>query len=203
MQSIRTAPTCVKQTGAFPASQSLGELEKSPRNCYNWRVLGADDFRRVLGHFASGVTVVTTWDSAGQPAGLTASSVASVSLDPPLVLVCVAHTAQSYQALQTHGRFAINILHLDHEQIARRFASSSGGSEKFEGTGYRPGVMGLPILKDALAEIECTTIHAYPAGDHTIFVGQVEAADSRGDLGFEPLLYYRGKFHRLHPPEPR
>jgi len=166
-------------------------------------VLGADDFRRVLGHFASGVTVVTTWDTTGQPAGLTASSVASVSLDPPLVLVCVAHTAQSYQALQAHGRFAINILHLDHEQIARRFASSTGGAEKFEGTGYRPGVMGLPILKDALAEIECTTVHVYPAGDHTIFVGQVEAADSRGDLGFEPLLYYRGTFHRLHPPEPR
>jgi len=166
-------------------------------------VLGADDFRRVLGHFASGVTVVTTWDAAGHPAGLTASSVASVSLDPPLVLVCVAHTAQSYPALQNHGRFAINILHLDHEQIARRFASSTGGAEKFEGTGYRPGVMGLPILKDALAEIECTTIHAYPAGDHTIFVGQVEAADSRGDMGFEPLLYYRGKFHRLHPPGPR
>ena len=124
-------------------------------------------------------------------------------VDPPLVLVCVAHTSQSYQALQTHGRFAINILHLDHEQIARRFASSTGGADKFEGTGYRAGVMGLPILKDALAEIECTTIHAYPAGDHTIFVGQVEAADSRGDMGFEPLLYYRGKFHRLHPPEPR
>jgi flavin reductase (DIM6/NTAB) family NADH-FMN oxidoreductase RutF len=164
-------------------------------------VLAADDFRRVLGHFASGVTVVTTWDAAGQPAGLTASSVASVSLDPPLVLVCVAHTSQSYQALLAHGRFAINILHLDHEQIARRFASSTAGAEKFEGTGYRQGVVGLPVLKDALAEIECTTVHAYPAGDHTIFVGQVEAADCRGDLGLEPLLYYRGRFHRLHSPE--
>src|SRR5262245_65185484 len=115
--SRRSLPPCVLQ--------APGELEKTARNCYKEHVLGPDDFRRVLGHFASGVTVVTTWDAAGHPAGLTASSVASVSLDPPLVLVCVAHTAQSYQALQTHGRFAINILHLDHEQIARRFASSS------------------------------------------------------------------------------
>ena len=155
----------------------------------------------MLGHLATGVTVVTTWDAEGQPAGLTASSVTSVSLDPPLVLVCVAHTAQSYQALHAHGRFAINILHLEHEHLARRFATSTGGAEKFEGTGYRPGALGLPILEDALAEIECTTEHVYPAGDHTIFVGRVEAADCRGDAGREPLLYYRGKFHRLHAQE--
>ena len=161
-------------------------------------MLGPDEFRKVLGHFATGVTVVTTWDAEGHPAGLTASSVTSVSLDPPLVLVCVAHTAQSYPALHAHGRFAINILHLEHEQVARRFASSSTlGPEKFEGMTYRHGTLGLPILENALAEIECTTEHVYPAGDHTIFVGRVEAADSRGDKGFEPLLYYRGRFHRL------
>jgi flavin reductase (DIM6/NTAB) family NADH-FMN oxidoreductase RutF len=162
-------------------------------------VLGPDDFRRVLSHFASGVTIVTTWDADGQPAGLTASSFASVSLNPPLVLVCVAHSAQSHPHLHTHGRFAINILHTDHEQLAKRFASSSGGPEKFENVAYRPGILGLPILKEALAELECTIVHAYPGGDHTIFVGQVEAADARGDTGFDPLLYYRGKFNRLHP----
>ncbi len=163
-------------------------------------MLGPDDFRRVLGHFASGVTVVTTRDVEGRPAGLTASAVTSVSLDPPLVLVCVAHTAQSYPAFHSHGRFAINILHTDHEQVARRFASTGGGAEKFEGMGYRQGALGLPILKDALAELECTIVHAYPAGDHTIFVGRVEAADCRGDAGLEPLLYYRGRFNRLHSP---
>jgi len=164
-------------------------------------VLGPDDFRRVLGHFASGVTVVTTWDASGQPAGLTASSFTSVSLDPPLVLVCVAHTSQSYQALHAHGRFAVNVLQLDHEQVARRFASSAGASEKFAGIVYRQGALGLPVLEDALAGLECTTVHTYPAGDHTIFVGQVEAAECRGDSGFEPLLYYRGRFHRLHAPD--
>jgi len=163
-------------------------------------VLGPDDFRRVLGHFASGVTIVTTLDADGRPAGLTASAVASVSLNPPLVLVCVAHSSQSYPHFHTHGRFAINILASSHEQVARRFASQSGAAEKFEGTGYRAGILGLPILKDTLAELECTLVHTYPAGDHTIFVGQVEAADSRGDAGFEPLLYYRGRFGRLHAP---
>jgi len=146
--------------------------------------------------------VVTTWDAAGHPTGLTASSFTSVSLDPPLILVCVAHTSQSYQALHTHGRFAVNVLNREHEQLARRFASSTAAAEKFEGTKYRPGALGLPVLENALAEIECTTVHVYPAGDHTIFVGRVEAAESRGDSGLEPLLYYRGKFHRLHPPEP-
>jgi flavin reductase (DIM6/NTAB) family NADH-FMN oxidoreductase RutF len=163
-------------------------------------VLGPDDFRRVLGHFASGVTVVTTLDPDGCPAGLTASAFTSVSLNPPLVLVCVAHTSQSYPAFHTHGKFAINVLHADHEQLARRFASTSSSAEKFAGTGYKKGALGLPVLEDALAELECTIVHVYPAGDHTIFVGQVEAADCRGDAGLEPLLYYRGRFNRLHPP---
>ena len=178
----------------------LRMLEKCALTCYKEHVLGPDDFRRVLGHFASGVTVVTTLDVDGRPAGLTASAVASVSLDPPLVLVCVAHTSQSYPHFHTHGRFAVNILASDHEHLARRFASASGAAEKFEGTGYRPGTFGLPILKDALAELECTIVHAYPAGDHTIFVGQVDAAECRGDAGLEPLLYYRGRFNRLHSP---
>ena len=180
-------------------AQALGELEKSARNCYKSRVLGPDEFRRVLGHFATGVTVVTAWDTEGRPTGLTASAVSSVSLDPALVLVCVDHKAQSYPALQAGGRFAINILASDQESVARRFASSSlSGAEKFEGVGYRQGPLGLPILKDALAELECVTVHAYPGGDHTIFVGRVEAAEWRGDTGREPLVYYRGQFSRLH-----
>ncbi|HET7874842.1 MAG TPA: flavin reductase family protein [Methylomirabilota bacterium] len=163
-------------------------------------MLGSDEFRRVLGHFPSGVTVVTTWDAEGRPTGLTASSFTSVSLTPPLVLVCVAHSAQSYPALAASATFAINILSRAQEAISRRFAVPPGspdGSEKFAGLDYRPGALGLPILKDALAELECTVIHAYPGGDHTIFVGRVEAADCRGDAGLEPLLYFRGEYRRL------
>jgi flavin reductase (DIM6/NTAB) family NADH-FMN oxidoreductase RutF len=168
-------------------------------------VIGPDEFRRVLGHFPSGVTVITTVDAAGDPSGMTASSFTSVSLNPPLILVCVAHSAQSYPALRDSGRFAVNILSLDQEMVSRRFATAptARGAEKFEGLACKPGQLGLPLLEDAHAYIECTTLHSYPAGDHTILVGRVEAAFSREEAeGPGPLLYYRGKYRRLHhPPE--
>jgi flavin reductase (DIM6/NTAB) family NADH-FMN oxidoreductase RutF len=164
-------------------------------------VIGPDDFRRLLGHFASGVTVVTTRDSQGRPAGLTASAFTSVSLNPPMILVCVAQNAQSYEALQGADRFAVNILGQGQETLSNRFATkSSSAAEKFEGIGYKPGMLGLPILADALASLECTTIHAYPGGDHTIFVGRIEAGASRDDDGAEPLLYYRGRYRQLSSP---
>jgi len=165
-------------------------------------VIGPDEFRRVLSHFCSGVTVITTWDAQGRPTGLTASAFTSVSLDPPLILVCVAYKAQSYQALADGSRFAVNVLAHDQETVSNRFATSpvADPSEKFTGIGYRPGALGLPVLKDSLAELECATVHAYPAGDHTIFVGRVEAAECHGDAGLEPLLYYRGKYCRLDNP---
>jgi flavin reductase (DIM6/NTAB) family NADH-FMN oxidoreductase RutF len=146
------------------------------------------------------VTIITTVDKEGRPIGLTASAFTSVSLHPPLVLVCVAHDAQSYRALAEGTRFAVNILDKDQEAISTRFATkpTAHPAEKFEGIGYRMGSLGVPVLKDALAELECTTVHAYPGGDHTIFVGRVEAADCRGDAGLEPLLYYRGKYRRVH-----
>ena len=164
-------------------------------------MIGPDDFRRLLGHFASGVTVVTTRDSQGRPAGLTASAFTSVSLNPPMILVCVAQNAQSYEALQGADRFAVNILGQGQETLSNRFATkSSSAAEKFEGIGYKPGMLGLPILADALASLECTTIHAYPGGDHTIFVGRIEAGASRDDDGAEPLLYYRGRYRQLSSP---
>jgi len=164
-------------------------------------VLGPDDFRRVMGHFATGVTIITAWDADQRPTGLTASSFTSVSLHPPLILVCVSQKAQSYPAIKAAGRFAVNILSHGQEAISRRFATapSATGDEKFMGLEYRPGPCGLPILSDALAELECTVVHAYPGGDHTIFVAQVEAADCRTpDMGKEPLLYFRGKYSRLN-----
>jgi flavin reductase (DIM6/NTAB) family NADH-FMN oxidoreductase RutF len=164
-------------------------------------VIGPDEFRRALGHFATGVTVVTTVDAEGRPAGLTASAVSSLSLAPPLVLVCVSQHANCYPAFQVGGRFAVNVLAADQEAVARRFASSSlTGAQKFETVAYHQSALGLPVLKDALTELECSILHAYPGGDHTIFVGQVEATESRGDLGREPLLYYRGRFSRLDQP---
>lgn len=164
-------------------------------------MLAADDFRRVLGHFASGVTVITTRDAEGRPAGLTASAFTSVSLTPPLILVCVAHNAQSFPSLEASKGFAVNILASAQEALSNRFASSVGSApEKFEGIAHTPGSLGYPVLEGALAHLECVTVHTYPGGDHTIFVGQVEAAQCQGDSDIEPLLYYRGRYGRLHPP---
>jgi flavin reductase (DIM6/NTAB) family NADH-FMN oxidoreductase RutF len=156
-------------------------------------VISPDDFRAVLSHFASGVTIVTTCDSEQHPTGLTASAFCSVSLDPPLILICVDHKSQSYPHLRECGRFAINILHQGHEQLSRRFASSR--LDKFDGVGFRMGSLGVPLIDESHAHLECRTVSAHVEGDHTIFVGRVEAVG----LGEgEPLLYYRGKYHRLH-----
>ena len=162
-------------------------------------MLAPDDFRKVLGHFASGVTIITAWDADHRPTGLTASSFTSVSLHPPLILVCVSQKAQSYPAIRAAGRFAVNILSQGQEAASRRFATATGGpgDDKFAGVEHRPGPLGLPVLADALAHLECTVVHAYPGGDHTIFVAQVETAECRGDAGKEPLLYFRGKYSRL------
>ncbi|MBI4561664.1 MAG: flavin reductase family protein [Candidatus Rokubacteria bacterium] len=154
--------------------------------------IGPDEFRRVLGHFASGVTVVTTWEADGRPTGLTASAFTSVSLTPPLVLICVDQNAQSYQALLAQGRFAVNILAANQDGLSRHFATTQ--ANKFERIAFQKGARGLPLLPAALAHLECRTVHTYPGGDHTIFVGEVEAA-SVGEG--EPLLYYCGGYTRV------
>ncbi len=155
-------------------------------------MIGPDDFRRLLGHFASGVTIVTTSDADGRPAGLTVSAFASLSLEPPLVLVCVDHKAQSYPALKDNRGFAVNVLSTDHEAISRRFASTR--LDKFDGVAYQMSALGLPLLGGALAHIECVTVNRHVEGDHTIFVGRVEAGATADG---EPLLYHRGKYKRF------
>jgi flavin reductase (DIM6/NTAB) family NADH-FMN oxidoreductase RutF len=160
-------------------------------------VIGPDDFRRVLGHFATGVTVLTTCDAEGRPTGLTASAFCSVSLDPPLILVCVDHKSQSYPALSESRGFAVNILSAAQEDISRRFATTR--LDKFDGVPHVLGVVGAPLLKDALAHIECTTVSTHVQGDHTIFVGRVERA--RSGMG-EPLLYYRGRYEFIANSKP-
>ena len=161
-------------------------------------MISQDDFRHVLGHFATGVTVITTTDGDQRPTGLTASAFTSVSLDPPLVLVCVDHKSQTYPFLRESGRFGINILHQEHEPISRRFASSKLDN-KFDGVAFRPGVLGVPLIEGALAHLECQTVSVHVEGDHTIFVGRVESAQV-GDG--EPLLYFRGRYHRLRGEAP-
>lgn len=155
-------------------------------------MIGSDDFRYVLGHFATGVTIITTCDGDSRPVGLTASAFTSVSLDPPLVLVCVDHKSQSYPSLLERGRFAVNILGAEQEAVSRRFASTR--LDKFDGLAFRMSDWGLPLIDGALAQLECTTVNTHAGGDHTIFVGRVERAQVGSG---EPLLYYRGRYDRL------
>lgn len=156
----------------------------------------AFEFRRVMGHFVSGVVVVASRrPESGEPCGLTASAVTSVSLQPPLVLVCVDKDADSHDCIQEAGYFSLNILASDQEKVSRRFASWDL-EEKFVDIDYRIGDTGAPILTESLAWMDCRVWASYPGGDHTIFVGEVVAADSGDDA---PLLYYRGGYGRFVP----
>jgi flavin reductase (DIM6/NTAB) family NADH-FMN oxidoreductase RutF len=155
-------------------------------------VIGPDDFRKVLGHFASGVTIITTCDGDGRATGLTASAFTSVSLDPPLILVCIAHKSQSYPSIMERGRFAVNFLRREQEDLSRRFATTR--LDKFDGVPHRISALGLPVLTEALAHVECVTVATHVEGDHTLFIGRVDACDTTEGM---PLLYYRGKYESL------
>jgi flavin reductase (DIM6/NTAB) family NADH-FMN oxidoreductase RutF len=156
--------------------------------------LDTSEFRRILGHWSTGVAVVATLDAAGAPRGLTANAVASVSLEPPLVLACVERVADSHDAIEQAGFFAISILSADDESVARRFAGD--GSTKFDHLAWHAGPTGAPILDDALAWVDCHTHQLCDGGDHTIFIGAVVAGDAREG---QPLLYYRGGYAGLVP----
>jgi flavin reductase (DIM6/NTAB) family NADH-FMN oxidoreductase RutF len=154
-----------------------------------------NELRRVMSHFATGVTVVTTHDGQGRCYGLTANAVCSVSLDPPLILVCVDKRAESHPAFELSQAFVVNILGEGQEEISQRFAVSGG--EKFVGLACRNGGTGAPILDGALAHVECRVVAAHEAGDHTIYVGEVESAETADTAEGRPLLFFRGRYHQL------
>jgi 3-hydroxy-9,10-secoandrosta-1,3,5(10)-triene-9,17-dione monooxygenase reductase component len=153
-------------------------------------------FRNVTGAFATGITLVTAARD-GVYSGLTVNSFSSVSLDPTLVLVCVDLTSESHPAIRESGAFAINILRHDHEQISRAFATKDPNKHgAIEGLDVRPGVTGSPILQNALAYIEARVVQEIHAGDHTIFIGEVQDCAS---FEGEPILFFRGKYRSLAP----
>jgi flavin reductase (DIM6/NTAB) family NADH-FMN oxidoreductase RutF len=152
-----------------------------------------DSFRSVLGRFASGITVVTTRDGDQRDVGMTVSAFCSVSLRPPLVQVCVDHAASLHVALKHNDRYAVSILAADQEALSRRF-SAAISTRRFDGVGYRRGESGLLLLDDAIAHLECRIVASHDAGDHTLFVGEVESATARDA---RPLLYYRGGYAQL------
>ena len=151
-----------------------------------------DEFRAVLGRFPSGVTVVTTKAADGTDHGMTVSAFCSVSLDPPLVLICIEKTASAHPALTAAKGFVVNILSAKQEQLARRFAIVD--IDRFEGVGFTRSARGYAVLDDVLAVIECDRSSICDGGDHTIIMGEVEA--TRADSG-TPLLYYRGGYAQL------
>ena len=151
-----------------------------------------DEFRAVLGRFPSGVTIVTTKGADDSDQGMTVSAFCSVSLEPPLVLICIEKSASVYEALTTAAGFAVNILSAKQEQIARRF--SIVDIDRFEGVGFTRSSSGCAILDDVLGVLECKRSALHDAGDHTIILGEVEA--TRVETG-TPLLYYRGGYAQL------
>ncbi|MBS1798113.1 MAG: flavin reductase family protein [Acidobacteria bacterium] len=154
--------------------------------------INKDEFRSALSRFPSGVTVVTTRDAGGRLHGMTVSSFASVSLEPPMILVCIEKTTGSHDALTESEFFVVNILAEEQAALSNRFASTI--STKFDALDYHSGLGDVPVLTDALATLECRLAHAYDGGDHTIFVGIVE----RTRVGDEkPLVYWHGKYRRL------
>jgi flavin reductase (DIM6/NTAB) family NADH-FMN oxidoreductase RutF len=151
-----------------------------------------DHFRQLLGRFATGVTVLTVTTPEGTPLGMTANSLASVSLQPPLISVCVDREADMHDAILRIPEFVVNVLASHQEALARRFADQH--EDRFEGIGYHLSPEGLILLDGALAHIECRRHTHYPGGDHTIVVGQVVGGvTGKG----RPLLYYRGGYAAL------
>ena len=149
-------------------------------------------FRQVLGHFATGVTVVTGM-ADGYAVGLAVNSFTSVSLEPALVAFCVADASSTWPRLRTGNAFCVNILSDDQEVLSRAFATH--GSDRFEGVGWRPAPSGAPILAGVLAWVDCTIDAEHQAGDHLIVVGRVRELDLEHEG--RPLVFYRGGYGRF------
>lgn len=154
--------------------------------------ISSEDFRQTLSRFASGVTVVTTKDAAGNLFGMTVSAFSSVSLDPPLILICIENTAGSIDALAASKMFVVNILSSEQAEISERFATPA--ADKFGETAHHLNIDGIPVIENCLANITCTVVESYDGGDHTIFIARVEDA---GVNDGDPLLYFRSDYHTI------
>jgi 3-hydroxy-9,10-secoandrosta-1,3,5(10)-triene-9,17-dione monooxygenase reductase component len=151
-----------------------------------------ESFRKVMSHFATGVTVVTLKHPSGRLWGFTVNAFSSVSLTPPLILYCVDHAGESFAAAQEAEYFAVNFLAEDQESISRRFASKT--ANRFEGIEVREGAHGSPLIARCLGYIECRKVASHRHGDHTIVVGEVLDAEAGGG---NPLLFYRSAYGRM------
>ncbi len=164
--------------------------------------IAPDVFRKVMGHFVTGVTVVTTFDVDGRPAGITVNALSSVSLEPPLVVVALDRRRFITPIVHRAGRFTVNILGEDQQALSDCFAGAPvlPGREDFCGAAWTPGTTGLPLLDGAIATLECTLTETYPVGDHDLFIGRVDAVANEQHHP-QPLLYYRRRYLRVDTSE--
>ena len=151
-------------------------------------------FRRAWGSFATGVSLITTLEKDGSIHGMTANGIASVSLEPMLVMVCVGHNANTFPIIEETGRYGINILSESQRDIGEFYASSANqGSEKFE-SDFTTSKTGIPFVNNALASMDCKVVSAHREGDHTIFIGSVEEIQVNEG---KPLLFFASKWMTL------
>lgn len=156
-----------------------------------------DEFRMVMGHFATGISVVTTFDG-GKPAGITVNAFSSVSLDPPLVMVALDRRRFITPMVAAAGRYGVSILGSNQQALSDCFAHApvSPGREDFCGAAWHAGPTGLPLIDGAIATLECTTVETFSAGDHDLFIGRVDSIEQHRD-GEAPLLYFRRRYLRV------
>jgi flavin reductase (DIM6/NTAB) family NADH-FMN oxidoreductase RutF len=154
--------------------------------------VSASEFRQAMGEFATGVTVVTSIADDGEPVGTTASAVTSLSLDPPLVLVCLDRESVTLRAIRSRGSFVVNVLAAPQQHLSANFARR-GLAAAWEGVRHRTGPTGSPRLHGVLAALECTVENRLPGGDHEIVIGRVQDVEI-GDENAAPLLYFRGSY---------
>lgn len=160
-------------------------------------VVSESRFRQVLGHLAAGVTLVTSRDAAGTPCGLTATAVCSVSLQPPLVLACIDRGTNTHAGIDASGFYAVNLVGSPDSELAVRFARTGG--DKFVDLEVEGRITGAPVLARAVGFCDCSVERVVPAGDHTVFIGRVEAAEILHPEETDPLIYHLGRYLGVHP----
>ncbi|HKA15860.1 MAG TPA: flavin reductase family protein [Myxococcota bacterium] len=160
--------------------------------------ISAEDFKRALSRRASGVAVVTT-KCGDRIHGMTVSAFTEVSLDPPLVLVCADKGANTLPVIREGGVFAINVLARGQQALSSRFAAKKDEHKRFDGLAFDVGRTGAPLLRGVAVNIDCRVVAEHDAGDHVVYIGQVEEVRS---FDHEPLLYFRGAYGRFEPHDP-
>jgi len=154
--------------------------------------LSSREFRHACGRFPTGVTIASVMDAAGTPHGLTVSSFTSVSLEPPLILICLGHQVTIIEAFRAASHFGINVLRDSQRDLSERFARKS--HDRFGGVKWHRGENGAPLIEGVLAAIECAVYQRFPAGDHDILVGEMLRAEVAEG---EPLIHFAGRYRKL------